>query len=370
MKNLMNELPNTLLLGAGPSNIAPATYHALAAPILGHMHPYFIKVMDGVKEFLQQLMNTDNQLTVPLSTSGSGGMAAAFANSVEPGDPVLILQNGVFSERMSEMARRLEADLTVLEFPWGEPVRTEVVEAELKKRHYKVVGMIYGETSTGVLNPVPEIGGLLKDTDTIFLVDAVPTMGGCPLMVDQWGIDICYSGSQKCLSCPPGLAPITFSPKAMDMMSKRKKPVGDWYMDVSQLMGYWGGTKRVYHHTAPINMIYSLYQGLYNIFEEGPEKVFARHYAVHDQLVAAVEELGWGMLVEPSAQMPMVNAITLPEGIDPTMLHDRLLNEYNIEIGVGLGALEGKIIRVGFMGYNAQPYNVDTLMNAVKDILK
>ena len=188
MKNLMNELPNTLLLGAGPSNIAPATYHALAAPILGHMHPYFIKVMDGVKEFLQQLMNTDNQLTVPLSTSGSGGMAAAFANSVEPGDPVLILQNGVFSERMSEMARRLEADLTVLEFPWGEPVRTEVVEAELKKRHYKVVGMIYGETSTGVLNPVPEIGSLLKDTDTIFLVDAVPTMGGCPLMVDQWGM--------------------------------------------------------------------------------------------------------------------------------------------------------------------------------------
>ena len=371
MLNLLDSIPNVLLLGAGPSCCAPSTYHALACPTLSHMDPYFIKIMDEIKSYLQQLMNTKNDLTVPLSTSGSGGMEATFVNIVEKGDKILVLENGSFSERMIDVSGRLGAEVTALHYEWGTPIDVDEVAAQLKKEHYKAVAMVYAETSTGILNPMEEIGSLVKNTDTLLLVDAVPALGGIPIKVDEWGIDICYSGSQKCLSCPPGLSPITVSPKAIEVIKNRQTKVPNWYLDMNMIMGYWGGGQsRVYHHTAPINMIYGLYQALYNIFDEGVDQVFARHMAAHHRLIAGIEELGWELLVDdPRYRLPVVNAVKIPAGVDAAAFRSKLLNDYRIEVGGGYGSLDGKVIRIGLMGYNAQPYNVDRLLTAMKEII-
>ncbi len=370
MKNMLDGIQNTLLLGAGPSGVAPATYYALSRQSIGHLDPYFIQIMDEIKRMLKGLFGTENDLTVPLPTTGSGGMEAAFVNVVEKGDKVLILQNGTFGVRMTDVAQRLGGDVKVLEFPWGTPIVPADVEAELKANKYAIVAMVFAETSTGVRNPIEEISAVIKaNSDAIFLVDAVTAIGGIPVKVDEWGVDVCYAGSQKCLSCPPGIAPITFSQKAVDKILNRAAKVPNWYLDMSMIMSYWGGKKRVYHHTAPINMLYGFYQALFNIYEEGMENAFARHQAAHEALLAGMKEIGWEMLVKEGYRLPMLNALTVPEGIDEAAVRARLLNEYGIEISSGLGALNGKIVRVGLMGYNAKLESVDRLVAAMKEIL-
>lgn len=370
MKNLLDDIQSVLLLGPGPSCVAPSTYHAMSRTTLGHLDPYFIKIMDEIKIGLRTLMGTKNNLTVPISGTGSAGMEAAFVNILEPGDKVLILINGVFGNRMADVAGRLGGEVTALHFDWGTPVIPAAVAEQLRKDSYKLVAVVHAETSTGVRNPVQEIGDLVRGTGALYLVDAVTSLGGIPVEVDKWGADICYSGSQKCLSCPPGVAPITFSDRAVTMLSTRKAKVPNWYLDMNLLTQYWAGVSRVYHHTAPINMLYGFYQAVYNVLEEGLDNSFKRHTAAHERLVAGLSEIRWKLLVEPEYRLPMLNTVVVPEGVDEALLRRRLLNEYKIEVGAGLGVMAGKIIRIGLMGYGAQEYNVDRLLTAMKEILK
>ncbi|MEY8339064.1 alanine--glyoxylate aminotransferase family protein [Lachnospiraceae bacterium 62-35] len=368
-KNYLDDIQSTLLLGAGPSGVAPSTYRALSQTMLGHLDPYFIEIMDEIKKGLRQLMQTENEVTVPLSGTGSSGMEAAFVNTVEPGDKVLILENGVFGNRMADVAARLGAIVTKEEFEWGTPVQIDRVKELLAADHYKLVAIVHAETSTGVCNPVYEIGQLVHEAGSLYLVDAVTSLGGIPVEVDKWKADICYSGSQKCLSCPPGASPITFSKAAMEVIRTRKSRVPNWYLDMNLLTQYWGGSKRVYHHTAPISMMYALYQSIYNILEEGMEQAFARHKAVHEHLVKGLDELGMKMLAAPEYRLPELNAVVVPDGVDEADLRAQLLNKYHIEVSSGLGPLAGKIIRIGLMGYNATEYNADRLLAALKEIL-
>lgn len=369
MKNYLDDIQSTLLLGAGPSGVAPATYSALSRTTLGHLDPYFVQIMDEIKRGLRALMQTSNEFTLPLSGTGSLGMEAAFVNTVEPGDKVLILENGVFGTRMVDVASRLGADVTHIKFTWGAPVVPEQVKEQLQKDDYKIVAIVHAETSTGVRNPVAEIGELVKDTGALYLVDTVTSLGGIPVELDKWHVDVCYSGTQKCLSCPPGLAPVSFSDRAVEVIHNRHCKVPNWYVDVNLLTQYWAGSKRAYHHTAPINMVYALYQAIYNILEEGMENVFARHQAAHERLVAGLDKMGMSLLVEPKYRLPELNTIIVPDGVDEAQLRARLLNDYHIEISSGLGALAGKVIRVGLMGYNATEYNVDRLLAAMSEIL-
>ena len=370
MKNYLDDIQNTLLLGAGPSGVAPATYCALSRTTLGHLDPYFIEIMEQIKAGLRTLMQTEHEVTVPLSGTGSLGMEAAFVNTVEPGDKVLVLENGVFGNRMADVAQRLGARVTKVEFEWGTPVPAERVEELLARDAYKIVAVVHAETSTGVRNPVAEIGELVHQAGALYLVDAVTSLGGIPVELDKWHVDICYSGSQKCLSCPPGMAPLSMSDRAMEKVRARKTKVPNWYVDLNLLTQYWGDAKRTYHHTAPINMVYALYQAIYNILEEGMEHVFARHRAVHEQLVSGLEKLGLEMLVEPAYRLPELNAVVVPQGVDEAALRARLLREHHIEISSGLGPLAGKVVRVGLMGYNAKPEYVERLLAALKDCLK
>lgn len=370
MKNLLDDIPGTLLMGAGPSGVAPNTYYALSRSTLGHLDPYFIQIMDDVKAGLRTLMGTRNVLTVPMSGTGSLGMEAAFVNMVERGDKVLVLQNGVFGQRMADVASRLGAEVKELAFAWGTPVDMEKVADEVNKTDYKIVAVVLAETSTGVRNPVEEIGNLLKGKDTFYLVDAVTALGGMPVEVDKWGVDICYSGSQKCLSCPPGASPITFSERCAEYIKARKSPVPNWYLDMSLLTKYWDGNTRVYHHTPPVNMFYGLYQAILNILDEGQEAVYARHQNAHELLVKGLEKMGWEMLVGKESRLPMLNAVVVPEGVGEAALRARLLKEYHTEISSGLGVLSGKIVRIGLMGYNAQTYNVEFILNALKEITR
>ena len=370
--NYLESVQNTLLLGAGPSGVAPSTYQALSQDIIGHLDPYFIEIMEEIKSGLRELMQTENEVTVPLSGTGSSGMEAAFVNTVEPGDKVLILENGVFGNRMADVAGRLGAVVTKEEFAWGTPVRVDRVRELLAQDHYKIVAIVHAETSTGVRNPVGEIGQLVHEAGSLYLVDAVTSLGGIPVEVDKWHADICYSGSQKCLSCPPGASPITFSDAAMEVVRSRKTKVPNWYLDMNLLTSYWGGDghKRTYHHTAPISMMFGLYQALYNIHEEGMENVFARHQRVHERLVRGLQSLGMRMLVEPDYRLPELNTVIVPEGVDEAKLRAELLSKYHIEVSGGLGDLAGKVIRIGLMGYNATEENVDRLLAAMREVLK
>jgi len=368
MKNLLENIQPMLLMGPGPSCVHPATYHALSMGTLGHLDPYFIKIMDDIKASLRTVMGTRNNVTVPLSGTGSSGMEAAFVNLVEKGDKVLVLVNGVFGKRMVDVAQRLGAEVDELEFEWGTPVLADKVKAQLAKKKYDIVSIIHAETSTGVRNPADEVGKLI-DGKALYIVDCVTSLGGIDVSLDKWGADAGYSGTQKCLSCPPGLAPITFNERAMAKIAGRKTKVPNWYLDMNLLTSYWGGEKRVYHHTAPINMMYGLYQSLYLLLEEGLENAYARHTACHKQLIAGLKDIGMTLLVEESARLPMLNAVTVPQGVDEAALRSRLLREFNIEVGAGLGPLAGKIIRIGLMGHTARPDNVDCLLSALKQCL-
>ncbi len=369
MKNLLEGIDEVLLMGPGPSCVPPQVYTALSSKTLGYLDPYLLSIMDDLKEMLRQIMKTRNELTITLSGTGSAGMEAAFVNLVEPGDPVLILVNGFFGARMQEVASRVGANVDVLEFPWGTPVVTDVVQKKIKQGSYKIVGMIHGETSTGVENPIAAVGALLKGSDTIYVVDAVTTLGGLEISMDEWNIDVLYSCTQKCLCCPPGLSPISFSEKAMAKLTGRKTKVPNWYLDLTLIANYWG-KGRVYHHTTPANMVYGLYQALLLILEEGPEKVFQRHRENQLALVKGLEELGMKMLVDAPYRLPMLNAVSVPEGIDELSVRRRLRNEFKIEIGGGLGLLAGKVWRIGLMGYTSRKENVSALLAALQKVLK
>ena len=369
MDNLLDGIEEVLLLGPGPSPVPDAVYDALSRKTLGHMDPYFIRIMDEIKVLLQQVMQTQNQVTLPLSGTGSAGMEACFVNLIEEDDPVLILINGVFGMRMQDLAGRLGAKVDTLEFEWGTPVDPQQVEERLRSKSYKIVALVHAETSTGVRNPAGEIGGMLRGKDTLYLLDTVTSLGGTEVAADAWGVDALYSGSQKCLSCPPGLAPAMFSDRAVDIIANRKSKVPNWYLDINMLTAYWEGKTRVYHHTAPINMLYGLYQALLLVVEEGLEHVFARHLEAHKYLVQGLEGMGISMLVEPAYRLPMLNSAYLPDGADDTHVRGELRTKYKIEIGPGLGPLAGKIWRFGLMGHGARPENVDRLLTALKEIL-
>ena len=365
MQNKLDGIPETLLMGPGPSAVPQEVYQALSRPTLGHMDPSFIAIMDEIKALLREVMGTRNALTIPISGTGSAGMEAAFVNLVEAGDRVLILANGVFGNRMVEVASRLGAEVDVLEAEWGKPIEVDNVAERLLGTPYRLVAVVHAETSTGVRNPVAEIGGLVRGIGALFLVDAVTSLGGIPVEVDAWGIDALYSGTQKCLSCPPGLSPLTLSERAVAKLRARKRKVPNWYLDLGLLLDYWEGGTRAYHHTAPINMLYGLYQALRLLVEEGLEKVYGRHREAHFLLVEGLESLGLEMLVEPSWQLPMLSAVRVPKGVDEGGLRRDLLTKERIEIGGGLGPLARKIWRIGLMGHTARPGNVARVLEAL-----
>ena len=369
MNNLISEVQETLLMGPGPSCVPEPVYQALAQKTIGHLDPHFLKIMDQIKEYLHAAMGTKNRLTLPVSGTGSSGMEACFVNLVEPGDRVLILINGVFGMRMQDVATRLGAEVDVLEYEWGTPVVVADVQRKLAEETYAIVAVVHAETSTGVRNPVPEIGALLSGTDTIYLVDTVTSLGGTEIRMDDWGIDALYSGTQKCISCPPGLSPLSFSEKAIGKLERRATKVPNWYLDLSMIIKYWEGAKRVYHHTAPINMLYGLYQALKLILDEGLEQVYDRHLENHNRLVQGLADLGLDMLADPTCRLPMLNAVKCPNGVDEAAVRTTLLNEHHIEIGSGLGPLAGKVWRIGLMGHTARPENVDRLLHVLKDII-
>ncbi|MDM8526009.1 alanine--glyoxylate aminotransferase family protein [Desulfococcaceae bacterium HSG8] len=369
-KNLLSDVQEKLLMGPGPSCVHPSVYEALSRPTIGHLDPDFIAIMDEIKTMLRRVLKTENNLTIPISGTGSAGMETCFVNLIEQGDAVLILTNGVFGKRMEDVAGRLGANVDAIEFAWGTPVVPEDVKKKLDARTYKIVAIVHAETSTGVLNPVAEVGTLLKGSESLYLVDSVTSLGGMDVSADEWGADVLYSGTQKCLSCPPGLSPVTFSDRAVEMLRKRKSKVPNWYLDLTLLTQYWDGAARVYHHTAPINMLYGLYQALYLILEEGPENVYARHKENHEKLISGLEELGLKMLVETSCRLPMLNSVCIPEGVNDADVRKRLLNEYRIEIGAGLGELAGKIWRIGLMGHTARPENVNRLLSMLSEIIR
>jgi len=366
---ILNSVQETLLMGPGPSCVPPEVYRALSLPTIGHLDPLFIEIMDEIQGRLRRIMNTKNRLTLPISGTGSAGMETCFVNLVEPGDDVLVLINGVFGKRMEDVAGRLGAMVDAIEFDWGAPVDVAQVRERLSKKDYRIVAVVHAETSTGVANPVAKIGALVRETDALYLVDTVTSLGGMPVEADDWGVDAVYSGTQKCLSCPPGLAQVSFSERAVEKTMQRKTKVPNWYLDLSMIVNYWEGKKRAYHHTAPVNMLYGLHQALGLILDEGPENVFGRHMDCHALLVETLGDMGIAMFVDPDCRLPMLNAVVIPEGVDEAAVRSRLLTDYRIEIGAGLGPLAGKIWRIGVMGHTARPENITRLASALSDVL-
>ncbi len=361
--------PQRTLMGPGPSDIHPSVLAALAAPTVGHLDPYFLQIMDEVQQMLREVFQTENQMTMAISGTGSAGMETCVVNLVEPRDKVIVCQNGVFGGRMADVARRAGGDVTVLERPFGEVFSADEIAAAVDQHKPKVVGIVHAETSTGALQPLEEISRIVHDAGALLLVDCVTSLGGLPVSIDAVGIDAAYSGTQKCLSCPPGLAPVTFSPRALEAMDARSNAVSSWYLDISMLRNYWGAD-RAYHHTAPINMNYALHQALRLVLDEGLENRFARHRQHHEALKAGLEALGISYSVtEPSHRLPMLNSVLIPEGIDDGQVRSQLLNEFGIEIGGGLGPMKGKTWRIGLMGEAASSTNVLSFLAAVDQCL-
>lgn len=370
MKNILETLDDVLLLGPGPSTIPPEVYQALGRRTLGHMDSQFFQLMGEIQKGLRQVMGTANRATITISGTGTAGMEASLVNLIQRRDSMLVIVNGFFAARMADMARRLGAEVDTLDFPWASPIDPEEVEKKLSAKAYTLLGMVHAETSTGVRNPVEVIGPLARKAGVLFIVDAVTSLGGLDIQADQWGIDALYSCSQKCIGCPAGLSPVTFSDQAMKKAAQGPTPVPNYYLDMNLLMKYWDGSPRAYHHTAPANMYFGLYRALLLIQEEGLEAVQKRHREVHDYLVAGLEEMGLSMLVEKKHRLPMLNTVHIPPGVDDGAVRKELREVYKIEIGSGLGELAGKIWRIGLMGYSAQRENVDILLDALKKILK
>ncbi|MFH1124559.1 MAG: alanine--glyoxylate aminotransferase family protein [Pseudomonadota bacterium] len=359
----------TVLMGPGPSDVHPRVLQAMAAPCIGHLDPYFLSVMDQTQQLLRFLFQTQNALTIPVSGTGSAGMECCFVNLVEPGDEVVVCVNGVFGTRMCDIVNRIGGKLIRVDAEWGKTVDPDAVRKAIKGKSPKVLAVVHAETSTGVCQPLGDLGKIAKDSGALFLVDMVTSLGGMEVGLDKMGIDAAYSGTQKCISCPPGLSPISFNEAALTALKNRKTPVVSWYLDMSMVSSYWGA-ERKYHHTAPINMIYGFREALRLIAEEGLEARFARHRLNHTALVAGVEAMGLSMLVAEKERLPMLNAIRIPEGADDLKVRKMLLNGFSIEIGGGLGPLAGKIWRVGLMGHTCRRRNVFLFLSVLEAALK
>jgi len=358
-------------MGPGPSDVHPRVLAALSRPTIGHLDPKFVEMMDEVKELLQYAFQTKNTLTMPVSAPGSAGMETCFVNLVEPGDKVIVCINGVFGGRMKENVERLGGVAVVVEDAWGDPVDpNKVADAFKQNPDAKILAFVHAETSTGALSDAKSLVALAHKHGALAIVDAVTSLGGVALKVDDWGIDAIYSGTQKCLSCPPGLSPVSFSENAVAKIKARKTKVASWFLDLTLVMGYWGaGAKRTYHHTAPVNALYGLHEALVMLKDEGLENAHARHLRNHQALRAGLEDLGFEYIGKDGARLPQLNAVKLPDGVDELKLRTLLLNDYNLEIGSGLGALAGKIVRIGLMGHGSNNRNVLFCLAAIKTAL-
>ena len=360
--------PRRILMGPGPSEIHSRVLLAMAAPTVGHLDPYFLKIMDETQSMLRQVFRTQNKLTLAVSGTGSAGMEAVVVNLIEPGDKMIVCVNGVFGGRMADVATRAGAQVVKLERPFGEIFTDEEIEAAVKQHRPKVLGIVNAETSTGANQPVEQIARICHENGALIAVDCVTSLGGQPVEVDAWGLDAVYSGTQKCLSCPPGLAPVTFSDRAVAAIDARKTKVQSWYLDMQMVKDYWG-SNRAYHHTAPINMNYGLHEALRVVLEEGLEERFTRHRRHHLALKAGLNAMGLQYAVKDGHDLPMLNAVLIPGGVDDVKVRQQLLNEFGIEIGGGLGPMKGKTWRVGLMGATACAANVLTFLGALEKCL-
>ncbi|MDK2985610.1 MAG: alanine-glyoxylate transaminase / serine-glyoxylate transaminase / serine-pyruvate transaminase [Clostridia bacterium] len=357
------------LMGPGPSTVDPRILRAMSEPTIGHLDPDFLQIMNESMELLRYIFNTENQLTMAMSGTGSSGMETTFVNILEPGDKVIVCVKGVFGQRMVDVAERCGAEVIEVNAPWGEPIDPEDVRKAFKETPgVKMLAVVHAETSTGVLQPLKELSQIAKEHDALLLADTVTSLGGVPVDLDDNGVDLAYSGTQKCLSCPPGLAPVSFNEKAVEVLEKRKTKVQSWYLDLTMIRNYWG-KERFYHHTAPINMVYALHEALRIIKEEGREARFERHRKNSAALKAGLKAMGMQMLVKEEFQLPPLTTVVIPEGADDVTVRKRLMQEYNLEIGGGLGDLKGKVWRVGLMGYACTKSNVMFFLSALGNIL-
>jgi alanine-glyoxylate transaminase/serine-glyoxylate transaminase/serine-pyruvate transaminase len=363
--------PVRTLMGPGPSDVSPRVLGALARPTIGHLDPLFVDLMDQIKELLQYAFQTRNELTLPISAPGSAGMEACFVNLVSPGDTVIVCQNGVFGGRMKENVERCGATAVMVEDNWGEPVSADKVGAAFDQHpDASLLAFVHAETSTGAASDAAALCALATARGALSIVDTVTSLGGIELLVDDWGADAVYSGTQKCLSCIPGISPVTFSPRAVERIQTRGQKVQSWFLDMQLVMGYWGGNaKRAYHHTAPVNGLYALHESLLMLQEEGLEAAHARHRRNHEALVAGLEAMGLTMAVAAAHRLPQLNSVLIPEGVDDAAVRSALLQDYDLEIGAGLGALAGKTWRIGLMGFASNERNVLHCLGALEAVL-
>jgi alanine-glyoxylate transaminase/serine-glyoxylate transaminase/serine-pyruvate transaminase len=357
-----------ILMGPGPSDVHPRVLRAMATPLVGHLDPEFLSLMNETQELLRYVFQTQNPLTFAVSGTGSAGMETCVVNLIEPGDRMIVCVNGVFGQRMVDVARRAGAEVTVLERPWGDVFPLDQIREALRQVRPKVLGIVHAETSTGACQPMDGLGALCHEFDTLLLVDTVTSLGGIPVEVDRWQADAVYSGTQKCLSAPPGLAPVTFSPRAVEVIHRRRQPVQSWYLDVTMVERYWG-QERFYHHTAPITMIYALHEALRLVQEEGLENRFARHQLHHRALKAGLTALGIRYAAVEGHQLPQLNAVWIPAGADDVATRKMLLERFGIEIGGGLGEFKGRVWRIGLMGYSCRANNVLLFLAALEQCL-
>lgn len=350
-----------LLMGPGPSSVHPRVYGAMTMPLVGHLDPQFVALMEETKDLLREVFRTGNELTLPVSGTGSAGMETCVVNVVEPGDAVLVCINGVFGQRLREVASRCGALVDTVEAPWGEAIDPEDVRRALAARPYKLVAAVHAETSTGVLQPVQEVASMVREAGSLFLLDTVTSLGGVQVEIDDWCVDLSYSGTQKCLSCPPGLSPITLNERAREAIGRRSSTVQSWYLDLTLIQEYWGEA-RVYHHTAPVTMNYALREALLLIHEEGLEARWRRHHSLHASLVRGLEALGLELVVDEAIRLPTLTTVRVPDSVDEGAVRAELLETHNIEIGAGLGAFKGRAWRVGLMGHSASPESIIRLL--------
>jgi alanine-glyoxylate transaminase/serine-glyoxylate transaminase/serine-pyruvate transaminase len=358
-------------MGPGPSDVNPRILQAMARPTIGHLDPVFVTMMEEMKELLRYAFQTGNTLTMPVSAPGSAGMEMCFVNLLEPGDKAIVCQNGVFGGRMKENVERCGATAVMVEDAWGSAVDPHKVEEALKAHpDAKVLAFVHAETSTGAQSDARTLARLAHEHDCLVIADTVTSLGGSELRVDDWGLDAVYSGSQKCLSCTPGLSPVTFGERALEVVRNRRHKVQSWFLDLNLVLGYWGGEgKRSYHHTAPINALYGLHEALVILREEGIEPSWARHRKNHEALRAGIEAMGLSFIVKEGERLPQLNTVTIPAGVDDAKLRGRLLEEYSLEIGAGLGALAGKVWRIGLMGFASNRKNVLFCLGALDAVL-
>ncbi|HEB26351.1 MAG TPA: alanine--glyoxylate aminotransferase family protein [Porticoccus sp.] len=358
-------------MGPGPSDVSPRVLEALSRPTIGHLDPEFVGLMDEIKELLQYAFQTTNELTLPISAPGSAGMEACFVNLMSPGDTVIVCQNGVFGGRMKENVERCGGIAVLVEDEWGKPIDVEKVkQAFAQNPEAKVLAFVHAETSTGVASDAKALCQLATDNNALSIVDTVTSVGGINVDIDGWGADAVYSGTQKCLSCVPGISPVSFGPRAVEVINSREQKVQSWFLDMQLVMGYWGAnTKRAYHHTAPVNAMYALHESLLILKEEGLENAWQRHQQHHHALVAGLEAMGLSMVVEPAYRLPQLNLVAIPEGADDAAVRAALLSQYSLEIGAGLGALAGKAWRIGLMGHACNQKNVVLCLSALDTVL-